>query len=96
MVPKELHVRRSPLSDVNPLPGSRSAIIRKPIAGDLASITAAWKTLKLDKPVERMERDGFDLIAVGRALISDPAGVQPTASTNKHDLGTLVFRLKDS
>lgn len=29
-------------------------------------------TAKLDKLVERMERDEFDLIAVGRALIADP------------------------
>jgi len=30
----------------------------------------------LDKLIARMERDEFDLIAVGRALISDPAWVQ--------------------
>jgi 2,4-dienoyl-CoA reductase-like NADH-dependent reductase (Old Yellow Enzyme family) len=33
-------------------------------------------TAKLDKLVERMERDEFDLIAVGRALIGDPAWVE--------------------
>ncbi|MBY6262692.1 NADH:flavin oxidoreductase [Azospirillum sp. 412522] len=33
-------------------------------------------TAKLDKLVERMERDEFDLIAVGRALIADPAWVE--------------------
>ena len=33
-------------------------------------------TTELDKLVERMERDEFDLIAVGRALIGDPAWVE--------------------
>lgn len=33
-------------------------------------------TVGLDQLVERMERDEFDLVAVGRALISDPAWVQ--------------------
>ena len=33
-------------------------------------------TAKLDNLVERMERDEFDLIAVGRALIADPAWVE--------------------
>jgi 2,4-dienoyl-CoA reductase-like NADH-dependent reductase (Old Yellow Enzyme family) len=33
-------------------------------------------TAELDKLVERMERDEFDLIAVGRALIGDPAWVE--------------------
>jgi 2,4-dienoyl-CoA reductase-like NADH-dependent reductase (Old Yellow Enzyme family) len=32
-------------------------------------------TVGLDQLVERMERDEFDLVAVGRALISDPAWV---------------------
>lgn len=33
-------------------------------------------TARLDKLIERMERDEFDLIAVGRALISDPDWVE--------------------
>lgn len=37
-------------------------------------------TAKLDKLVERMERDEFDLIAVGRALISDPAWAEKVRS----------------
>jgi 2,4-dienoyl-CoA reductase-like NADH-dependent reductase (Old Yellow Enzyme family) len=34
----------------------------------------------LDQLIERMERDEFDLIAVGRALISDPAWVEKVRS----------------
>ena len=33
-------------------------IIRKPIDGDRVTKTAAWKTVKLNKPVEQMEREG--------------------------------------
>ena len=32
----------------------------------------ASTSVRLDRLIERMERDEFDLIAVGRALISDP------------------------
>ncbi len=39
-------------------------------------------TAKLDKLVERMERDEFDLIAVGRALIGDPAWVEKVRTGN--------------
>ena len=34
----------------------------------------------LDQLLERMERDEFDLIAVGRALIADPAWVKKVRS----------------
>lgn len=52
----------------------------------------------LDKLVARMERDEFDLIAVGRALISDPEWVSHVASGDSNalrgfdvkDLGHLV------
>lgn len=37
-------------------------------------------SVRLDKLLERMERDEFDLIAVGRALISDPAWVEKVRS----------------
>jgi 2,4-dienoyl-CoA reductase-like NADH-dependent reductase (Old Yellow Enzyme family) len=37
-------------------------------------------TVGLDRLVERMERDEFDLVAVGRALISDPAWVEKVRS----------------
>lgn len=40
----------------------------------------------LDKLVERMERDEFDLIAVGRALISDPAWVEKVRSGDRAGL----------
>ncbi|CAO3431763.1 NADH:flavin oxidoreductase [Azospirillum endophyticum] len=40
----------------------------------------------LDKLVERMERDEFDLIAVGRALISDPTWVKKIRSGDTEDL----------
>lgn len=39
-------------------------------------------TAKLDKLVEKMERDEFDLIAVGRALISDPSWVEKVRTGN--------------
>lgn len=39
-------------------------------------------TAGLDGLVERMERDEFDLIAVGRALISDPAWVEKVRTGN--------------
>jgi 2,4-dienoyl-CoA reductase-like NADH-dependent reductase (Old Yellow Enzyme family) len=44
-------------------------------------------TAKLDKLVERMERDEFDLIAVGRALIADPAWVEKVRTGNSSALG---------
>jgi 2,4-dienoyl-CoA reductase-like NADH-dependent reductase (Old Yellow Enzyme family) len=43
-------------------------------------------TAKLDKLVERMERDEFDLIAVGRALIGDPAWVEKVRTGNSSAL----------
>ena len=33
-------------------------------------------SVALDRLISRMERDEFDLIAVGRALISDPNGLR--------------------
>lgn len=40
----------------------------------------------LDKLVQRMERDEFDLIAVGRALISDPAWVRHVREGDEESL----------
>ncbi len=37
----------------------------------------------LERLVERMERDEFDLIAVGRALISDPNWVLKTQGRDR-------------
>jgi 2,4-dienoyl-CoA reductase-like NADH-dependent reductase (Old Yellow Enzyme family) len=39
-------------------------------------------TAKLDNLIERMERDEFDLIAVGRALIADPAWPEKVRTGN--------------
>ncbi len=44
------------------------------------------KTVGLDRLVERMEREEFDLIAVGRALLSDPDWVEKIADGNRKDL----------
>lgn len=43
-------------------------------------------TAKLDKLVERMARDEFDLIAVGRALIADPAWAEKIRTGNSNAL----------
>jgi 2,4-dienoyl-CoA reductase-like NADH-dependent reductase (Old Yellow Enzyme family) len=43
-------------------------------------------TAKLDDLVERMERDEFDLIAVGRALIADPAWPEKVRTGNSSAL----------
>ncbi len=54
------------------------------------------QAVPLDNLIRRMEREEFDLIAVGRALISDPAWVQkvqtgaPLAGFNAADLAELV------
>ena len=52
-------------------------------------------TAGLEKLVERMERDEFDLIAVGRALISDPdwpkkVRAEDTAALKGFDPATLA------
>ena len=39
-------------------------------------------TARLDKLIERMERDEFDIIAVGRALISDPEWAEKVRTGN--------------
>jgi 2,4-dienoyl-CoA reductase-like NADH-dependent reductase (Old Yellow Enzyme family) len=43
-------------------------------------------TMGLDRLIERMERDEFDLIAVGRALISDPNWVAKIQGTDRESL----------
>lgn len=43
-------------------------------------------TAKLDKLIERKERDEFDLIAVGRALIADPAWAEKVRTDNSSAL----------
>ncbi|CUH34870.1 NADPH dehydrogenase [Jannaschia seosinensis] len=44
------------------------------------------KAAGLDRLVERMERDEFDLIAVGRALLSDPDWVAKIAANDREGL----------
>jgi len=51
----------------------------------------------LDNLIERMERDEFDLIAVGRALIQDPFWAQKVKEGRMDELeaydGTALTRL---
>ncbi|MGH8158201.1 MAG: NADH:flavin oxidoreductase [Rhodanobacter sp.] len=56
--------------------------------GDVADAFAGKgsKTMGLERLVERMERDEFDLIAVGRALISDPNWVARVQSNDHANL----------
>lgn len=42
--------------------------------------------MSLERLLERMERDEFDLIAVGRALISDPNWVAKIQGTDRESL----------
>jgi 2,4-dienoyl-CoA reductase-like NADH-dependent reductase (Old Yellow Enzyme family) len=49
-------------------------------AGESSNVTP------LDRLVDRMERDEFDLIAVGRALISDPLWVSKVRDNRLHEL----------
>jgi 2,4-dienoyl-CoA reductase-like NADH-dependent reductase (Old Yellow Enzyme family) len=48
------------------------------VANDLSATFGGERstTAELDRLVERMERDEFDLIAVGRALIANPQWVE--------------------
>ncbi|ONI74111.1 12-oxophytodienoate reductase [Kribbella sp. ALI-6-A] len=56
------------------------------LANDSANRSEKSATVGLDRLVERMERDEFDLIAVGRALLTDPRWI---LKTQGHDDGPL-------
>jgi 2,4-dienoyl-CoA reductase-like NADH-dependent reductase (Old Yellow Enzyme family) len=58
------------------------------LSGDLLTAFAGEGSTpaSLDSLVRRMERDEFDLIAVGRALISDPRWVAKIHAGDNHDL----------
>ena len=49
---------------------AKSRCILRSVAG------AGSKPASLDGLIERLERDEFDLVAVGRALLADPQWVQ--------------------
>jgi 2,4-dienoyl-CoA reductase-like NADH-dependent reductase (Old Yellow Enzyme family) len=52
------------------------------LANHSADRTEKSASAGLDKLVERMERDEFDLIAVGRALLTDPRWILKTQGHN--------------
>ena len=64
--------------------------VTKPLAGHFAKADAPpvreIREVGLDNLVERMERNEFDLIAVGRAILSDPLWVSKIRSGNSAEL----------